>query len=143
MTRFEAYYSLKPTPAFFQIPRQNRLYVQGWEFINWFKYPDVYCRSGAVMSLAYDGDAPVAVSVITVESVYEHDNKPMIGFFTRKAYRRLGLSKILGRLTYETYLEQFPSFGENVIADDGQGMINWQTAYHICKSLSIPAEVAR
>lgn len=135
---FQTTYTLNtPTPQFFYIPRQHRLYVQGWEFINWFRYPGQYFSSGAVQSLCYDNDNPVAVAVINANLT--NYRQPMIGFFTRVAYRRMGLSKILGRITYEHFLEHFPNHNKIVLADDGGGRVNWETAKHICRSLEIPA----
>lgn len=128
----------KPIRNFFYIHRKYRLYVPNWTFFQWFAYPEEEFSGSVISAVAEHYGTPISTCIINVKTTYEH-LKPIIGFFTRKVYRRNNLTKILGELAYEEYKNL--GFDLPIYAQGMRYTRHWGDAHSICQKLTIPSQV--
>jgi hypothetical protein len=134
---FDLTYIEHPTCKFFYPLRKHRMYVPGWMFSLYYSKPEQEFCAGAIIAIAYLEKTPISVAIINLKPL-EYVS-PVIGFFTRKKYRKNGLAKMLGQLVFKQYTDL--GHTSPLLAEDGSWKsfwTNWETAIHICQILKIP-----
>lgn len=119
-----------PTREFFQPYVDAHVYHTHGVFLMWYRNPTFEIKDGLVIATAWRGRCPIAVCIVN----FSHYNN--YGFYTKVAYRRMGLARKLGAMAKSKCEETRDPFTAS--ADYCE---EWGSAYKICTDLGIEVEV--
>lgn len=119
-----------PTIEYFQPYVDAHVYSTHGVFYSWYRNPTFEMNKGIVIATAWRFHRPIAVCIVN----FGHYNN--YGFYTKVAYRRLGIAKKLGALAKSKCEQTRDPFTASADRDE-----KWGSAYKICSDLGIEVEV--